>query len=71
MNVIWTLVAIFAFAIGMLAGYRVRKNETLGVIRVARSEEDDETYLFLELKFGTRPDDIMSEKFVTFEVSQK
>lgn len=62
-------VIFLGFAIGVFACYIALKSKTLGIIRVARSEEDNETYLFLELKAGV--EEVTSQKFVTFEVSQK
>ena len=63
------VLVLLAFALGVLAGVRFFKPEPLGVIRVARSEEDNETYLFLELKTGV--EEVVSREVVTFEVSQK
>lgn len=66
---IMVFLVLLAFLLGVLFGGYVCKPEPLGVIRVARSEEDNETYLFLEL--ATTVESVVSKKFVTFEVSQK
>ena len=60
---------LIGFIIGVVAYAVTCKPKTLGTIRVARSDPDEEAYLFLELK--TSVDEIVSRKFVTFEVSQK
>ena len=63
-------VLLLGIAIGAVACYFALKSKTQGIIRVARSEEDNETYLFLEMK-PSGLEKVTSQKFVTFEVSQK
>ena len=66
----FAVVLLIGIAIGAVVCYFTLKSKTLGVIRVARSEEDNETYLFLEMN-PNGVEEVMSQKFVTFEVSQK
>lgn len=62
------IAVLFGVAIGMVIyAWRIR-SKTLGTIKVARPP-DEPPYLFLEIK--TSVDDIMNQKVVMFEVSQK
>jgi hypothetical protein len=66
-------VCIIVAILGMIAGYnlalmRIRSN-TLGAIRIDRSDPDEDPYLFLELK--GHPDALMNEQYVIFEVKNE
>lgn len=60
---------LVGFILGLFVYHVIRKPKTYGIIRAVQSDPDEPPYLFLELK--TNVGDVMTRKFVTFEVSQK
>ena len=65
------LACCVAFLIGAIVGIIVcrvtESSKTMGRLRIDRSEPDEPTRMFLELK-GVTPELIARHKFVTFEV---
>ena len=65
------LACCVAFLIGAIVGIVVCRlteaKKTMGRLRIDRSEPDEPTRMFLELK-GATPDMISHHKFVLFEV---
>lgn len=64
------LILVFcgAFVVGMIVGQLLCNHSSIGKLHVIK-DDDDETYMFLELDVGI--DKVVSEKYVTFKVTQK
>lgn len=63
-----------AFALGIFAGYgifghRQSKESSVGLLHIVKINEDNETYMFLDL--DKTPDEVASRKYATFKVTQK
>ena len=67
---IYLIILLIGVAIGLIVGRVILTGKTMGRLRIDRSEPDEPTRLFLELK-GVTPDMIAKYKFVTFEVINK
>lgn len=65
---IW-LAFVAGIIVGALAFCIKRKSDVCGNLRIDRSQEGEEPYLFLEL--SCRVDDICNKKYVAFEVYDK
>ena len=61
------VVLLIGVIIGLIVGRVISTGKTMGRLRIDRSEPDESTRLFLELK-GVTPDMIAKYKFVMFEV---
>ena len=61
------VVLLIGVIIGLIVGRVISTGKTMGRLRIDRSEPDEPTRLFLELK-GVTPDMIAKYKFVMFEV---
>ena len=64
---IYLIVLLIGLIIGLVVGRVISTGKTMGRLRIDRSEPDEPTRLFLELK-GVTPDMIAKYKFVMFEV---
>lgn len=63
-----------AFVLGIFIGYsifryRYFEKSSIGLLHIVKTDEDDETYMFLELDKSTA--EVASKKYATFKVTQK
>lgn len=57
-----------AFIAGLIAGQLICNRSSAGKLHIVR-DEDNQSYMFLELDVSV--DKVVSEKYVTFKVTQK
>ena len=62
------------FVLGIVIGYNAHKyrrfkEAVIGALHIVKLNEDDETYMFLELDKSTS--EVASKKYATFKVTQK
>lgn len=57
-----------AFIVGLIVGQLICNRSAIGKLHIIR-DEDNQSYMFLELDVNV--DKVVSEKYVTFKVTQK